>query len=886
MPALERLLRGAINGLTLTAVADGFTIAGGTTPRTLTISGSDVSINQSLTIASSPTFAGLTLSGLTADGVVKVASGVLSSEAQLAVARGGTAGTATPTAGALAYGTGTAYAFSLAGSASQVLLSGGTGSPTWSNIASLLTAGTNIVITGTTNATIATSATPSFTTVNGLTLTAAADGFTVAGGTTSRTLTITGSDVAINQNLQTSNSPIFVGLTLTGTLATSSQNALQLSPYGVAAGNTGEIRFLELAAGGTNYVGFKAADALAGNIVWTLPSAEGSANQALVTNGSGTLSWAVAGAPADATYVTLSLNSSLSAERVLTAGTNISITDAGANGTITVATTANPTFSTSVTTPKINLTDSTNQIVLDSDGTYTGTLTMDTLTTASKTWTLPNASGTLAVSAAAPITLSAAGDIGLAYNTTNLQITATQLNTIQDIATSSSPTFAGLTLSGLTPDGVVKVASGVLSSEAQLAIARGGTAGTATPTAGAVAYGTGTAYAFSAAGTSGQALLSGGSGSPTWGSIQQLIKDFTADTGETITAGDVVSFINGNVKKGFGTVSNIGFGSEYVFKSSDISGFQQTPAAAALSSTSFVVCYYSDKCKIGTVSGTTITFGSEYAIPRTGLILNVVAALSSTSFVVAYHTFSNPYYYGYAKIGTVSGTTITFGSEYSYATFYVGTYYNSIVALSSTSFVMALPCGAYTSTCYGTAIIGTVSGTTITFGSEYVFNAATTGYISAAMLSSTSFAAAYADSTGYGTAIIGTVSGTTISYGSEYVFNAATTGYISAAMLSSTSFAAAYADSTGYGTAIIGTVSGTTISYGSEYVFNAATTSYNSVAPLSFASFVVAYQRCRQFFLRHRRHRHSFRHEDYFELGIRFQYGRHRKKVSRCFLFY
>lgn len=50
-----------------------------------------------------------------------------------------------------------------------------------------------------------------------------------------------------------------------------------------------------------------------------------------------------------------------------------------------------------------------------------------------------------------------------------------------------------------------------------LPIASGGTNGTAIPTAGAVAYGTGTAYAFTAAGTVGQVLLSNGSDAPTWG---------------------------------------------------------------------------------------------------------------------------------------------------------------------------------------------------------------------------------------------------------------------------------------------------------------------------------------------------------------------------------
>ncbi|NDD54043.1 hypothetical protein EBZ39_09225, partial [bacterium] len=56
---------------------------------------------------------------------------------QLAIAQGGTNGSATPTAGAVPYGTGTAYAFSAAGTSSQVLLSGGTGSPTWTNQSSL-----------------------------------------------------------------------------------------------------------------------------------------------------------------------------------------------------------------------------------------------------------------------------------------------------------------------------------------------------------------------------------------------------------------------------------------------------------------------------------------------------------------------------------------------------------------------------------------------------------------------------------------------------------------------------------------------------------------------------------------------------------------------------
>jgi hypothetical protein len=49
-----------------------------------------------------------------------------------------------------------------------------------------------------------------------------------------------------------------------------------------------------------------------------------------------------------------------------------------------------------------------------------------------------------------------------------------------------------------------------------LPIANGGTNATASPTSGGVSYGTGTAYAFTSAGTSGQVLTSNGASAPTW----------------------------------------------------------------------------------------------------------------------------------------------------------------------------------------------------------------------------------------------------------------------------------------------------------------------------------------------------------------------------------
>lgn len=64
-----------------------------------------------------------------------------------------------------------------------------------------------------------------------------------------------------------------------------------LKPYGTGVGNTGETQWFELAANGTNYIAFKAPDALAGTNTYTLPSANGSASDVLSIQANETLEW-------------------------------------------------------------------------------------------------------------------------------------------------------------------------------------------------------------------------------------------------------------------------------------------------------------------------------------------------------------------------------------------------------------------------------------------------------------------------------------------------------------------------------------------------------------------------------------------------------------------
>jgi hypothetical protein len=68
----------------------------------------------------------------------------------------------------------------------------------------------------------------------------------------------------------------------------------QLDVAGTAAAGA-NLKLYEDTDNGTNFVSLKAADSIASNLIFTLPSADGTSGQALLTNGSGTLSFGAAG---------------------------------------------------------------------------------------------------------------------------------------------------------------------------------------------------------------------------------------------------------------------------------------------------------------------------------------------------------------------------------------------------------------------------------------------------------------------------------------------------------------------------------------------------------------------------------------------------------------
>lgn len=70
-----------------------------------------------------------------------------------------------------------------------------------------------------------------------------------------------------------------------------STSAIRILPRTAGASNTSELQFFELAASGSNYIGLKAQDALAGNTTYVLPADGSVSGQVLSTNAAGILAW-------------------------------------------------------------------------------------------------------------------------------------------------------------------------------------------------------------------------------------------------------------------------------------------------------------------------------------------------------------------------------------------------------------------------------------------------------------------------------------------------------------------------------------------------------------------------------------------------------------------
>jgi len=240
----------------------------------------------------------------------------------------------------------------------------------------------------------------------------------------------------------------------------------------------------------------------------------------------------------------------------------------------------------------------------------------------------------------------------------------------------------------------------------------------------------------------GKFLTSDENGHPIWDTIDTATQSFVAQANSGVSAGDIVQYVNGNIVKGVGGVSS----------ELDI----QSP------STFF-----------------------DYTT-------NVISAtsLNNTTFVIAFQDSSN-LNKGTAVIGTLSGSSVSYGSPYTWCTQTAGI---SIDTIDAERFVIIYRSDDGSN--MGNAIIGKVSGTAISFGESYTFHESCSDEFDVSTVNEKRFVVAYQD-TGNGNigmAKVGTVFDTKVSFGLAYTINDAATTSISTSSVGGYTFVVAYED--------------------------------------------------------------------------------------------
>ena len=251
------------------------------------------------------------------------------------------------------------------------------------------------------------------------------------------------------------------------------------------------------------------------------------------------------------------------------------------------------------------------------------------------------------------------------------------------------------------------------------------------------------------------------------------------------------------------------------------------------------------KAVVGTVSGTSISFGTEVVFENaTTTYISAVYDSNAQKIVIAYRDGGNVNS-GTAIVGTVSGTSISFGSptvfESVNSTFICATY-------DTTNNKVVIAYRDNGNSDYGTAIVGTVSGTSISFGTATVFASTTVDELGITYDSNSQrVVIAYRNELAgnNGETRVGTVSGTSLSFGSAVTFAVANCRRMSLAYdTNAQKVVIAYSDhdDSQKGKAIVGTVSGTSISFGSVVIWETDSTTYKAaVYDANAQKVVIAY---------------------------------------------
>ena len=276
------------------------------------------------------------------------------------------------------------------------------------------------------------------------------------------------------------------------------------------------------------------------------------------------------------------------------------------------------------------------------------------------------------------------------------------------------------------------------------------------------------------------------------------------------------------------TGTSISWGTGVVFVSGDISNdtavsFDEGAGKVLIAYVDFVDSF--GRAIVGTVSGTSISFGTPAVFDGAGITRYGAIGLCydpiNASHALLY-AGSGSSGYGTALVATISGTTVSFGTPTTFDSAGISLHYHAVYNAAEAAIY-----SAYTRSSTLRGIAGTISGTTITMGSvassvAIIAAEPSTAYDTVNEKCVTVFRASAGDVR----AAVVTLTGTSVSFGTSVQVDTATGASVFSAGYDSTSgeIAIAYKDAnnSNYGTAVPGTVSGTSISFGSTTVLNTA----------------------------------------------------------------
>lgn len=249
-----------------------------------------------------------------------------------------------------------------------------------------------------------------------------------------------------------------------------------------------------------------------------------------------------------------------------------------------------------------------------------------------------------------------------------------------------------------------------------------------------------------------------------------------------------------------------------------------------------VVVFYRDNgnnnygtAVVGTVSGTTISFGTPTVFKSSGCNYNAATYdVASGKIVVVYEDSANSSYGG-AQVGTVSGSSISFGSRVTFNP--NGTTRHLAITYDSTAQKVVV---VYAWNTFFSASVGTVSGNSISFGSQAQI--AQSGnqyrYCAVGYDPTADKIVAVGSDLGQSTrpeAFLGTVSGTSISFGTDVAINGNSQSTSNDITYDSSieALVVVYNTPSSTGRAEVATISGSTLTFNNQVATFDTTGGYN-----------------------------------------------------------